>query len=72
MRAQGVLAHAYAPVTMIINPNPPAAGREWEFAIMNHPEALICRLLKSAGVDVLASKTELRPSMRATVGPEPF
>lgn len=63
MAAQGALAHGFAPVTMTVNTNPPAAGPEWEFAIQDRPTDRVCKLLRATGIAVLASKTELRASL---------
>jgi hypothetical protein len=61
--AQRALVEAYAPVTMTINLNPPAAGPEHEIAVQDRAEALVCRLLEAVGISVLAHKTEIRAPM---------
>jgi hypothetical protein len=68
MAAQGALTHGFAPVTMTVNTNPPAAGPEWEFAIQDRPEERVVKLLRAAGIAVLAAKTELRAPMAAPDG----
>jgi hypothetical protein len=59
MGAQHVLQRAYAPVTMTVDPNPPAAGPEWEIAVQDRTEAAVCKLMAANEISVLARKTML-------------
>jgi hypothetical protein len=63
MAAQTALTRAYAPVTMTVDMNPPAAGPEWEIAIQGHGEGQVRTLLEATGITVLASKTILKQAL---------
>jgi hypothetical protein len=71
MAAQATLARAFAPITMSIDPHPPAAGPEWEIAVQDRSEDRVVKLLGAIGIRVLAAKTELRPTLvRPTLSAE--
>jgi len=63
MQAQAALTTAYAPVTMSVDMNPPAAGPEWEISIQDRGEEQVRRLLAATGITVLASKTVLKHAL---------
>jgi hypothetical protein len=62
---QLALAHAFNPVTMRIDMNPPASGPEWEFRVCDHPVQHVIDVVGPG--TVLASKELIEPSLREQI-----
>jgi hypothetical protein len=53
------LLETFRPLTIQVDPRPPAAGPEVEISLQDVPEASACAVLEEAGVTVLACRTRL-------------
>lgn len=56
MDAQRAIVEDFSPVTLKIDPDPAAAGPEWEIRVQDRPVLEVVRMLTVQGISVLASK----------------